>query len=258
MLLRKLIKHVREQSWTAIAIDFLIVVLGVFVGMQVNNWNESRLEAQRAYGYLARINADLGSDIQAAERRVAYWNKVVRYGHAAIAYAEEGKLSRESRWQTVLAFYQASQVAPYRSEDTTYRELLNAGDLGLIRNEKLRDALAKYYVTGVGPSNYYILQLVPEYRTNVRGHTPSRVSRYIWTHCFSPSTGAQLETLLDCESPLSDAEAQAVLDSYLALPDLLPDLRFWITTQESGVDILGGIRASAQVLAEQVKDELGK
>ena len=39
----------------------------------------------------------------------------------------------------------------------------------------------------VGPSNYYILQLVPEHRTNVRGHTPSRVSRYIWTHCFSPS-----------------------------------------------------------------------
>ena len=31
---------------------------------------------------------------------------------------------------------QASQAAPYRAEDTTYRELLNAGDVGLIRNEK--------------------------------------------------------------------------------------------------------------------------
>jgi hypothetical protein len=78
-----------------------------------------------------------------------------------------------------------------------------------VSNEELRDALAKYYVTGVGPSNYYILQLVPEYRTNVRGHTPSRVPRYIWTHCLSPSAGAQLETLLDCESPISDAEALA-------------------------------------------------
>ena len=256
MLLRKVIRHVREQSWTAIAIDFLIVVLGVVVGIQVSNWNEARIESQRANSYLLRIQADIEADIQAVERRHAYWTRVVQYGHAAIAYAEEGKLSEGSRWQTVLAFYQASQVAPYRSEDTTYRELLNAGDLGLIRNEKLRDALAKFYVSGVGPSNYYILQLVPEYRTNVRGHTSSRVSRYIWANCFAAASGVQLEALLDCKSPLSEAEAQAVLDSYLAVPDLLPDLRFWMTTQESGVDILGGIRSEAEALAQQVRDEL--
>jgi hypothetical protein len=39
---------------------------------------------------------------------------------------------------------QASQAAPYRAEDTTYRELLNAGDVGLLGNEKRRDALARY------------------------------------------------------------------------------------------------------------------
>ena len=258
MLLRKVIRHVQSQSWTAIAIDFCIVVLGVFVGIQVNNWNETRIETQRADSYLLRIQADLGSDLQAIERRVAYWNKVVDYGHAAIAYAEEGKLSQESRWNTVLAFYQASQIAPYRSEDTTYQEMVNAGDLGLIRNEKLRDDLAKYYVSGIGPSNLFVLQLVPEYRATVRGHTLSRVSRYIWASCFSEAAGVQLETLLDCKSPLSDAEAQAVLDSYLALPDLLSDLRFWITTQESGIVMLGGVRGTAEALTDQVRDELGK
>jgi hypothetical protein len=258
MLLRKLIKHVREQSWTAIAIDFCIVVLGVFVGIQVNNWNEARIESQRAHGYLLRIQADIEADIEAVERRQAYWTEVVEYGHAAIAYAEEGKLSQGSRWQTVLAFYQASQVAPYRSEDTTYRELLNAGDLGLIRNENLRDALARYYVTGVGPSNLFIFQTLPEYRANVRGQTPSRVSRYIWAKCFSEATGVELETLLDCKSPISEQEAQAVLDSYMALPGLLSDLRFWITTQETGIVILGGVRSAAEALAEHVRQELGK
>ena len=258
MLLRKVIRHVQEQSWTAIAIDFFIVVLGVFVGIQVNNWNESRLEAQRAHGYLLRIQSDLESDINAIEHRVAYWNKVVKYGHAAIAYAEEGELNERSHWKTVLAFYQASQVAPYRSEDTTYRELMNAGDLSLIRNEKLRDALAKYYVTGTGPNNLFVLQLVPEYRANVRGNTPSRVSRHIWAKCFKELTGVQLETLLDCESPVSDATAQAILDSYLAVPGLLSELRFWITTQETGIALLGGVRGSAEVLAQRVRDELGK
>ena len=35
MILRRVIKHVRNQEWTAIAIDFVIVVLGVFLGLQV-------------------------------------------------------------------------------------------------------------------------------------------------------------------------------------------------------------------------------
>ena len=258
MLLRRIIRHVQEQSWTAITIDFLIVVLGVFVGIQVNNWNLDRLDARRAHGYLLRIQSDIESDIKAIERREVYWKRVVDYGHAAISYAEEGELSQGSRWQTVLAFYQASQVAPYRSEDTTYRELLNAGELGLIRNEVLRDALAKYYITGVVPSNLFVFQLLPEYRTNVRGHTPSRVSRHIWTNCFAEATGVQLEALIDCESPMSDAEAQAVLDSYLAVPDLVSDLRFWITTQESGTLMLVGLRGTAQSLLAQVRGELGK
>lgn len=35
MLLRRVISHVRKQEWTAIGIDFVIVVVGVFVGIQV-------------------------------------------------------------------------------------------------------------------------------------------------------------------------------------------------------------------------------
>jgi hypothetical protein len=33
MLLRRVIKHLQHQEWTVIIIDFLIVVLGVFVGL---------------------------------------------------------------------------------------------------------------------------------------------------------------------------------------------------------------------------------
>ncbi|VAV98847.1 hypothetical protein MNBD_ALPHA05-849 [hydrothermal vent metagenome] len=39
MILRRVIKHFRNQEWTAIFLDFLI---GVFVGLQVSNWNDRR------------------------------------------------------------------------------------------------------------------------------------------------------------------------------------------------------------------------
>ncbi len=48
MILRRVIAHFRKQEWTAIALDFLIVVVGVFVGLQVNNWNAARAD-ERTY-----------------------------------------------------------------------------------------------------------------------------------------------------------------------------------------------------------------
>lgn len=42
MLLRRVIDHVEAQNWTAILIDFVIVVVGVFIGIQVSNWNDDR------------------------------------------------------------------------------------------------------------------------------------------------------------------------------------------------------------------------
>lgn len=59
MILRRVIGHFREQEWTAIAIDFLIVVLGVFVGLQVNDWNEARQDRKDERFYLARLQEDL-------------------------------------------------------------------------------------------------------------------------------------------------------------------------------------------------------
>ncbi len=38
MLLHRVTEHVRAQNWTAIALDFLVVVGGIFVGLQVSNW----------------------------------------------------------------------------------------------------------------------------------------------------------------------------------------------------------------------------
>jgi hypothetical protein len=39
MILGRVIKHLKEQTWTAIGIDLLIVVVGVFLGAQASNWN---------------------------------------------------------------------------------------------------------------------------------------------------------------------------------------------------------------------------
>ena len=59
MLLRRVIKHFRQQEWTAIGIDFVIVVMGVFIGLQVSNWNTEKQQQERANTYSQRLFEEL-------------------------------------------------------------------------------------------------------------------------------------------------------------------------------------------------------
>lgn len=44
MILRRLAAAVRRQDWFTVFVETMIVVFGVFIGLQVNNWIEARLE----------------------------------------------------------------------------------------------------------------------------------------------------------------------------------------------------------------------
>jgi hypothetical protein len=119
----------------------LIVVLGVFIGTQVSNWNSDRLDQRRAQGYLLRIEANLDRDRRGIDGAATYWAELMQYGETAVAYAERGALAEGSPWKTVLAFYQASQMLPFSLDDTTYQELKSAGDLGLNHDANLLTSL---------------------------------------------------------------------------------------------------------------------
>jgi hypothetical protein len=229
MILRRLSQSLKEQNWTAIWIEFILLVTGVFLGIQVSNWNAARADDARAQAYVGRIRANLETDLLSIQRREVFWPKVIAYGKAAIRYAETGEKVEGSAWKTVLAFYQASQLWQWGPTDATYQEMRSAGELGLIRDEKLRDTLGQYYLES-GPAVDYLFKLQPEYRKIVRGLTPSVAADYIWANCWrQPNVGEQ--HLLDCDAPISEAQAQAILDGYMKDPQLLPELRFWVANQ---------------------------
>lgn len=251
MILRRLSQSLKEQNWTTIVIEFVLLVCGVFLGIQAANWNESRREALRAHGYLERIREDVSADIGSLQRHAVFWRKVIGHGHNAIRYAETGELVDGSAWKTLLSFYQASQLFPWLTRDTTYQELRSAGELGLISDDALRAALAGYYVTGNSAQFDFLLAAVPEYRKIVRGLTPSVASTQVWAKCHNvPAFDEQY--LLDCDSPMSEAAAQAVLDGYLAEPTLLPELRFWMTDLEVSMTLVVLSQADARKLVARL------
>ncbi len=58
MILRRITEHVKAQNWFAVAIDFVIVVVGVFIGIEVSNWNAALADRNREQVLIERVAAD--------------------------------------------------------------------------------------------------------------------------------------------------------------------------------------------------------
>jgi hypothetical protein len=244
MLLRRFIEHVRKQEWTAIAIDFVIVVVGVFIGIQVANWNEARVDDARAADYLERIQNDLEADLNNYRDRIGFWAAVSDYGRKGLAYADSGRTGDNTQWDLLLAYFQASQVAEFVTTGTTYEELKSAGELGLIKNIDLRNALGTYYTNAGNPA----LSERPAYRVNVRGIIPLDVQLYIWANCYATNEQAKQE-LRDCASPLSEVRAAEIVNAIRSDKSLMSELSYWMSTMHVA-SLIGRDRTA---LAKQVK-----
>jgi hypothetical protein len=144
MILRRLAQHLKDQNWTAITIEFVLLVLGVFLGMQVANWNDERhLEARRSAA-LARLHSESEAAIAYLERRIG-----IIAGEAELRGELLQRLS-SNNWQdadpvqmakALDTLQYAPAVAPPRA---VYDELISTGLYSEIGDPRLREAVSAY------------------------------------------------------------------------------------------------------------------
>ena len=141
MLLRRVSEHVRNQNWFAVAIDFLIVVVGIYIGLQVDAWRETRAEHALERQYLERLLRDMEVSIE--EQR-----NLFEMDEAGIAAMDElagnlrdRTLDEGDRESTVAALNHIGWVEQPVLNQVTLQELQSSGDISLIQNSVIRDAL---------------------------------------------------------------------------------------------------------------------
>jgi len=44
MILRRITRHVKRQDWFAVWLDLIVVVAGIYIGLQADAWMSSRLD----------------------------------------------------------------------------------------------------------------------------------------------------------------------------------------------------------------------
>lgn len=148
MILRRITEHVRTQNWFAVGLDFGIVVIGVFVGIQVSNWNQERVGAEQQQRYLERLEADFSSIKQRIDGHFATFEQVISgadYLLELMRMPEEVFRSfeiDEQRLDHALSNLTNTRIPPGRS--ATYVEMLSTSQLSAVGNASLRDKLAEY------------------------------------------------------------------------------------------------------------------
>lgn len=142
MLLRRVIAHVRKQEWTAVALDFVIVVAGVVIGIQVSNWNAARVDADVERALMVSLQRDFETitegDTERYERTIAAPENLA---HLIVAVRSGVEADPDIVWaglEAAMTGYASTRASP------TYDELLATGRLSRLTNAELRRRLYEF------------------------------------------------------------------------------------------------------------------
>ncbi|MEY2479168.1 MAG: hypothetical protein QOI04_95 [Verrucomicrobiota bacterium] len=236
MIGRRVIGHLKNQQWIAFGIELVIVVLGVFIGIQVSNWNQERINSRQAANFAERLKADLREEDWGYQLLIAYNREVLANADRALATLE-GKTTMSDEAMLVSA-YRATQYKQKLRRRSTYDELISTGTIGLIRDPKLRDtAMRLYNIPTI--DNTVREGMQSRYREAFRMSVPNDVQRALLAHCgdryVDVGDYAAINGVLDypCTTGLSEQAIDQAAKALRSEPNLAPLLRLRVSDIET-------------------------
>ena len=230
MLLRSVTQHVKDQNWFAVGVDFVIVVIGVYIGIQVSNWNEERIEVQRGEYFSNRLLEDMQLELSIFEGEAEYYSTVYDYAKRAIELVDVDDPAFDNEF--VVSAYNASQYFYGEPARATYDELIATGNLYLLENENLRSAALFLYNSTVRLRlSTYVLESA--YRERVRRAMPYDVQNAVREQCgdvIDELTGFSSGIPADCRIDLDQGRIAAAAATLRNNTELRSDLAFFLSS----------------------------
>jgi hypothetical protein len=227
MIFKRAAARLRAQDWMAITIELAIVIIGVFIGTQVANWNEARLEKAATQRLLTQLVPELHSQLDYFDITNAYYSTTRRYADTAFAGWEgDPKITDE---QFVIAAYQASQIIGIGINPDSWSLTFGGDQLRNIKDPKVRRTLEVMLT-----SDYSVVSfnaVATPYREQVRRVIPIAIQDDIRRECGDRSVrskdGGYFAVLPSrCTLKIDPAKATAVAAALRARKDLVGELRW--------------------------------
>ena len=149
----RLFRNVRQQlasenkvmAYLRYAIgEIILVVIGILIALQVNNWNSVRIEKNKESAYLNNINRDLNEQIKSIVVQMNYEMKMSQKARSIIKYYKEHhKFKVDSSFTSAIGSLTSRRT--FVKINPTYTELLSSGNVDIISDNKFKGNLINYY-----------------------------------------------------------------------------------------------------------------
>lgn len=142
---QKLLLENRVSKYLIYAIgEILLVVIGILIAVQINNWNEESKANQKQRHYLALVKSEMSNNLEALQIEKQRLNgtleglrEMVSLSDQSTSEINENEIS--GSWGKAF-----SQTIRFKYENGALTELISSGVLKEIKNDSIRNTLASW------------------------------------------------------------------------------------------------------------------
>jgi len=119
--------------------EIILVVIGILIALQINNWNEIRKQRNQELHYLKNLKTDLNLNIAELDNYISVRNSRIESANIVLDHFEGKPLHDLSDF----AFHTTNIYIwqKFSQHDNTFQELTNSGNLALISNDSIKNGL---------------------------------------------------------------------------------------------------------------------
>ena len=143
-MIRIISKHMRNQNWIGLFLDFIIVVLGIFVGLQVSDWNQKRLNNIEANYQLNFLYDELSEAIDEGVIEIEDSEKVLAQSFKVAMLLTQKTWDQDDRQQFEKAISATYRLWGPRHRPVSLRRIVDDGKLDLIESKELQKAILRF------------------------------------------------------------------------------------------------------------------
>ncbi len=164
MPITQISRFIRQHEWFAVAVEILVVIVGLMLAFQLDRWWERRGERVQEAEYVARLIADVETDIPTIEYAISLAELRKDMADLLMEVAESPAAATREPIRFIAAVQQAAFTYSPNLAAHTFEDMRSTGNLRLLRDSTIKDALYGYYNFDRSQNQYRQLQFMSESR----------------------------------------------------------------------------------------------
>lgn len=140
MILRRFMKHVTDQNWFAVGLDVIVVIVGIFLGLQVQEWNENRSAQQDERRVVASFISDLDNSTRGYSNVLNMMDRQITTTERVLEILESGVLRPDDIADFEEGIFRYGRL----SATDAYLNSFHENNLNRVLNHDLRSLIDEY------------------------------------------------------------------------------------------------------------------